>query len=303
MRRPHIGRTVRRATLGGLVAAMALAGVASGAQARAVRGTVVHRNARAHSFALADVHGRLFSIHARRSPRPGSMVVVSVRRLRNGTFAAGRVRILGRRAHARVRVRGTVSYVDRRRGIFTLSARGVSMLVRTRRGRARMVDALPSVGTEVTATGTVDDQGELEDQSLQSDGSDTNGIDLEGTILAVNATARTLTVSADDDQQSGASVIVTVPAALDISKFAVGQEVELQVLPQPGGGYLLQGSASDEGVQGADDQADQQGNQGDDQGDRTESQQPGAQGQEGSDGNPSSATGTTGAQPPQGSDG
>jgi len=190
--------------------------------------------------------------------------------------------------------------VNRRRGIFTLSARGVSMLVRTRRGRARMADALPSVGTEVTATGTVDDQGELEDQSLQSDGSDTNGIDLEGTILAVNATARTLTVSADDDQQSGASVIVTVPAALDISKFVVGQEVELQVLPQPGGGYLLQGSASDEGVQGADDQAEEQGNQGDDQG---ENQQPGAQGQEGSDGNPSSATGTTGAQPPQGSDG
>ena len=246
----------------GVVAVGMLAG-AGAAEGATLRGVVVHHNARAHSFTVADRAGRLYAVHARRSPRLQSIVVVSARRLHDGTFALVHERTVGR--HSRqVRIRGVVSYVNRRSGAFTVSAPGVSMLVHSRRSGARAADALPAVGSDVVVSGT-DDQGELEDGSVQSTGTDTNGISLEGTILSVDSSARTLTVSADDEDASGSSVTVTVPATLDITQFAPGQEVELQVQPQSDGTYTLLGSAQDENAQSADDQGDEQGDQGDDQ--------------------------------------
>jgi len=261
-------RSARRGVTVGVVAATALAVTAGAADAQTVKGTVVHRNARAQSFVIAQPNGRMLAIHARTAPRIGTRVIVSVSRLHNGTFAAKRVRITGRR-HS-VRLKGTVSYVNRASGFFTLSSRGVSMLVREKRGHAAsMAAALPAVGTQVTATGMINPQGELEDQSLQTNGSDTNGFSVEGVIMAIDVSARTLTVSADDSEQSGTTITVAVPAALDLSKFAVGEEVELEVTLQPDGTYQLQGSASDAGSAAADDQGEQQGDQGDDdQGDQ-----------------------------------
>ncbi|MDQ6835544.1 MAG: hypothetical protein M3016_05085 [Actinomycetota bacterium] len=251
----------RRAALAIAVTMLATVGAA---QAAVVHGTVVHRNARAHSFVVATRAGHLYAIHSARRPRPATVVTVSVRRLRNGTYAARRTHVLAFRRHARVRLRGTVSYLDRRHGTFTLSARGVSMLVRMRHGRlARVADALPPVGTIVTATGTVDDQGDLNDDTIQPTGTDTGSFHIEGAILAVDSTARTITVSSTDDGQTANSIVVSVPASLDISMFSVGQEVELQVSPQPDGSYVLAGSSSDEGTHGADSPGDQQGSQGD----------------------------------------
>jgi hypothetical protein len=303
----HIISATRRATLVGVVAAGAVTAGAGAARAAVVHGTVVHRNGRAHSFVVADHAGRLFAIHAAYSPRPGTVVMVSARELRNGTYAARRTRILGYHPGARVRLRGVVSFVDRRDGTFTLSARGVSMLVhagggaRTARiaGAAPMPAAIPAVGTIVTAAGTVDDQGDLNEQTVQTDGTDTGSFDLEGTVLAVDTTAGTITVSSTDDDQTAGSILVSVPSTLDISMFTVGQEVELQVIPQPDGSYVLAGSSSDEGAQGADDQGSQQGDQGSQQGDQGSQQgdqgsQQGDQGNGQGDGGSAGATGSDG---------
>ena len=263
--------TARRTVLAGAVAAAATAGPAAAAQAATVHGTVVHHNARAQSFVVADRAGHLYAIHAAHSPAIGSSVAVSTRRLRNGTYAARWTHTLGRHT-GRVTLRGVVSYVNRRAGTFTLSARGVSMLVRTHHAHsvrtAMIADAMPSVGTVVTATGTVDDQGDLNDDSVQTDGQDQGGFDLEGTILSVDTTARTITVSSTDDDTTAPPVTVSVPSTLDISMFSAGQEVELTVTQQTDGTYVLSGSADDQGQQGADDQGDQQGDQGDDSGDQ-----------------------------------
>jgi hypothetical protein len=281
----------RCAALAGAVGVVVTAASAGAAQAAVVHGTVVHRNAPAHSFVVADRAGHLYAIHAAHSPRPATVVSVSVRPLRNGTYAARRTHVLAFHRGARVRLRGVVSYVDRRQGTFTLSARGVSMLVRSGRGRhAGIADALPPVGTIVTATGTVDDQGDLNDETVQTNGTDTGSFDLEGTILAVDPNARTITVSSTDDDRASNSIVVMVPSTLDISMFTVGQEVQLQVTPQTDGTYVLAGSSSDEGAQGADNQGDQQGSQGDDQSD-------GASGSAGSDsaggsGGPNGSTGS-----------
>jgi hypothetical protein len=235
----------------------ALAALAGSAQAKPIRGTVVHRNAHAHAFVVADSRGRLRSIHARRSPRPGRTVSVSARRLRNGTYRARHVRVTGRRRRARLR--GTVSYVDRRRGVFTVSTRGASILVhRGRSHRARTADALPGVGDHVTVTADVQDES-VDADSIHGDGQNHDAFDLEGIVLGVDPVARTVKVSADDDDESGAAITVTVPASFDMSQFTVGQEVELRVLRQADGTFVLQGFASDENVSEADDPGEQHG--------------------------------------------
>ena len=154
-------------------------------------------------------------------------------------------------------MRGTVSWVDRRAGKFTISAPGVSMLV-VKADRSAP-GAIAPVGTDVVATGTIDGQGELEDPSVQDVGQSPGGVELEGTVLAVDAAAQTITVSADDEDASGASVVVSVPVTFDLTAYAPGEEVELLVQPTGSGTATLLGSADDETAQTADDQADDQG--------------------------------------------
>jgi hypothetical protein len=247
--------------MGAVLAALLGLVLAGTASAATLRGVVVHRNARAHSFAIALRGGRLVSVHARGNVAVGRVVLVSARRLRNGTFAVRSVKV-GRSAH-RARVRGVVTFVDRRQGMFTVSAKGVSVLIRSHR-IARAADALPSVGEQVEVETQIDDQGDLEDQGVQSVGAQTQNAHLEGTILAIDPSARTLTISADDDDQSGQSLTVDVPPTIDISAFTVGQEVELATTIQPDGSFLLQASSEDDNAEQANNPGDQQGSDGSD---------------------------------------
>jgi hypothetical protein len=260
---------VRKLGLAGLVVCMALLVAASGAQARRihhVRGVVVHHNSRAGSFVVANSRGRLFAIHAAKSPALGSNVAVSVHRLRNRTFAARRVKVKGASNH--VRIKGTVSHVNGVAKTYVVSAEGVSMLVKS----GRLAASLPPVRRLVTVTGTLDDEneGQVEEEDLQEEGEDNQGFDVEGTILEVNAMARTLIVTAEDDQTENETVTVHVPTTIDISMFHVGEEVDLTVTPLTGGGFELVSTSSDEGEQGADDGEDEQGEQGDDESEEEE---------------------------------
>jgi hypothetical protein len=257
-----------RAIVAALVAAVALLGLAAGAQAKtrkAVGGVVVHRNQHAGSFVVANGKGHLFAIHSASSPAVGTKVHVALRRLKNGTYSATSTR-LGKH-HPHVRVHGTVSHVSASGDSYTVSSRGVSLLVETRSGAKA-----PAVGTIVTVTGSADEdqnegeedqnEGNIEEEDLQEEGEDNNGFVLEGTIVEINELERTLTVSSDDDQESGETVTVHVPPALDISLFTINEEVELNVKPLEGGGFELLGSADDEGEQGAENGEDEQGEQG-----------------------------------------
>jgi hypothetical protein len=247
-----------------LACAIASVGFAASASAAAIKGTVVHRNARAHSFVVATSTGRLAAVHGRRSPRLGRVVRVSARRLRNGTFAGRAIRTVGRRRHATLR--GTVTWVNRRSGAFTVSAPGASLLVRRAGLRARRAsaaaDPTPAPGTTVVVGAHLDDQGDLEADDVQEVGHDDNGMELEGVVLAVDPQARTLTISADDDDESGQSVTVQVPDSFDMTAFQVGHEVELHVTQLADGTLQLTGSGDDEGAddadQGDDDQGDMQ---------------------------------------------
>ncbi|HET9075184.1 MAG TPA: hypothetical protein VFN48_11455 [Solirubrobacteraceae bacterium] len=284
------------AAAAGVIAAAALGvGQASAATAHQLRGTVVHHNARAHSFVVAAANGTLYAIHAGRLPALGTRVSVDVTRLANGTFAARRTHVSGRLRHGQtVRTRGVVSFVDRASRTYTLSARGVSLLVHADRQAHSTGVTMPTVGSTVTSTGAVTPTG-IDAQSTTDQGAASSTYQLEGVILSVDPTANTITVSADDDNLSGASITVSVPAPLSVSVYQPGQEVELQVQDLNGTVTLL-GSSSDQGYQGANGQADQQDNQGD-QGDQGDQNNQGDSGSTSSTDSSSSSSSSDGSSP------
>ena len=231
-------------------ALLALTGTASAA---VLRGTVVHQNRHAHSFVVAARGGKLFAVHAARAPRVGRTVRVTARRLRNGTYLAQRISV--GRVQRRVRLRGVVTFRNGR-GL-VVSARGVSLFVR-RASAARAADAI-QVGDQVEVDGTVDDQGDVQANNVTPTGTQQGTVDLEGRIVSLDAGARTLTLSADDSEESGGTLLVTIPSTFDFSLFQVGQEVQLQATPTGTGTFTAVQSSGDDNAQEADDQGDGQG--------------------------------------------
>lgn len=251
------------AVLGSAVCGLALA---SGASAATLSGTVVHKNAHAQSFVLAARGGALMAVHARRTPALGRQVSVTARRLRNGTWVAQRIRI----GHTtkRIRVRGTVTYADAARHTFVVSVRGASLLVHRDVARAHSARAASSstmhTGDIVTVDGTL--AGDTVDAShVHHDGHDLHGVDLEGVVQAINTTASTLTISADDSEQSAATLLVQVPASFQLGLFKLGQSVELIASLNPDGTYTLEQSSDDSSSRHADNGQEEQGNRHGDQ--------------------------------------
>jgi hypothetical protein len=120
-------------------------------EAERLSGTVVHVNPAAGSYAVAETGGTLNAIHAAKPPRAGTEVTVPVRSLVNGTFAeAGQRRRLGQRMRATFE--GVVSYVgsDPTDPVYTLSKRGVSVLIHVRPDPTSAAPALPVLGAFAT---------------------------------------------------------------------------------------------------------------------------------------------------------
>jgi hypothetical protein len=255
---------IKRLILTSISVVALLAAAAGTASAKNFTGTVVHRSVKAQSFVVADKRGRLTTIHSRKAIKVGRVVKLEARRLHNGTYGLRKAKVVGRARHARLR--GTVSFVNRRIGAYVVSVRGASILVHKRKARgARAADATtPAVGDVVTVDATLDDQGEVEADNVTKEGVDTNGVDLHGVVLSVDKTAgaQKLTLSADDDDDvAGATITVNVPDTFDITKFTVGQEVELIATLNADSTYTLVGTTGDDSSEDAAD--DPSGDQGD----------------------------------------
>ncbi len=237
------------------VAAAALLAAVVPAGAQSLSGTVVHHNRRAHSFVVASGAGALAAVHAATLPGVGRTVHLQARALRNGTFAGSHVRA-GKR-HRHVLLHGTVSFADRRAHRFVLSSGGVSLLLRTNAGHHGA--SVPAAGATVDVQAVVPTGGTPIAQQVTPTGSDFT-IHVEGKVVSVDTTGRTITISADDDAQSGAQLTIAVPdTTIDLTKLVVGQEVELLVALHSDGTYTLLGLAGDEGGQQADDQGEESG--------------------------------------------
>lgn len=246
---PYMFRLV---LLTGAVTAFALP---AGASAFRLQGTVVHQVSRAGTFVLATPSGRLTAVHARRRPAIGRVVTVRAARRADGALTARAVRRRGLRRHARLR--GTVTHVGRR--AFVLSAQGTSLLVR--RNRVRSV---PVEGSVAIVDATLTRDGELAADDVDVTGTDQT-YELEGVVKALDTAAGTLTISADDEDESGATQVVTFPAGTDLAQFGVGEEVELLVTRAEDGTLTgLRARSDDEYEQGDDQQGADDDAQGDD---------------------------------------
>jgi uncharacterized membrane protein YgcG len=241
---------LRLTALGAVIGALAVAAAPAGA--KTLHGTVVHKNKSQRSFVLAARSGKLTVINARTSPAISRVVDVKVGRARGGASVARNIRARGRARHARLH--GRVSF--RGAHAFAVSSGGTSILVHDNA-------TPPPVGSTVTTDVTINNNGELESDDVQEQGNanqNPSAMKIEGAIQAIDTTARTLTLFADDNQEEDSAtattptVTVHVPAAADITQFAVGDKVELIVVPQADGSFLLQS------VEEIDNQAEDNGN-------------------------------------------
>lgn len=229
-------------------------------------GVVVDYRASSHTATVALPGGNLIAVHTARRTRPGTRVRLGgLTQLANGTYT-GALRARGRAR--RVRVRGTVA-AHLGGGAIAVSARGTTFVVRvgTLRHarspkRSNEVGGGPAVGTPISTIVTIGEGGRLECDTIHElappDAS--AAIDIEGRITAIDEAAGTLTVTAEDDGLS-TDFAVIVPDAIDISAYAVGDELEASVLVNPDGTFTLQGSSLNGDDQEADDPSNDQGDQ------------------------------------------
>jgi hypothetical protein len=240
--------------VGAVLASPSLAG------AKTLKGIVVHASPRAHSIVVADARGRLHAVHVSHTVAPSTTVTFSVRRLRNGTLAATKVRT-GRRVR-RARFHGRVIYIARARSAFVISVRGASLVVHERRA-ARLAsvaaiasaESVPTLGSEVTVSAAFGRSGSLMADSVKNDGQHDNHVDLEGVILSIDSLARTITISADDDDElAGASVLVHLPSTFDLTSYKVGEELLVVASLNADGSYTAVDTFDDDSAEQADEQ-------------------------------------------------
>lgn len=116
-------------------------------------GIVLHVNPAAASYTIAEPTGTLDVVHAAKPPQPGAKVSVPVRLLANGTFAEA-----GPRTKSEVRTRasfsGIVTYLDPTptAPAYTVSKRGVSVLVHVHPDPAGVAPSLPVLGAFASVT-------------------------------------------------------------------------------------------------------------------------------------------------------
>jgi hypothetical protein len=131
--------------------------------------------------------------------------------------------------------------------------------------RVRTARRTPRAGARVAITARRR-HGRWVARSIHRHGRRHGGCEIEGTITAIDPGARTLTIAADDrGDETPMTVVVTVPASFDLGSFAVGDEIEADVLVQADGTLVLSSLDDDQGDDHGDDPPGH--DQGDDHGD------------------------------------
>jgi hypothetical protein len=259
-------------------------------------GTVAHANPAAGSYALVEQGGTLAAIHAKQLPIAGAKVSVPVRALANGTFLeAGPRKQAGTKPS--VEFSGIVTYADADPAApaYSVSKRGVSLLVRVHPDPAGTAPALPALGAYATVSAAIEPlpapavppaapapdpaaqpaplcdgqppvpppvpppAANLWQTELDADGVPFSYSDLAGVVTAVCPAEAKLFVSADDMREGGADVAIAVPKAISTKKLKPGDSVAATADIGKDGSLTLKGLASDERTKGADDAKATQG--------------------------------------------
>jgi hypothetical protein len=223
-------------------------------------GTVIHVNTAAGSYSVAETGGVMSAVHAGKLPAAGSAVEVPIRSLANGTLAEAGVRHRTG-AKKRTTLAGIVTYVgaDPAAPAYTVSNRGTSLLVHIQPEASGALPPLPALGAYATVTAGLDPAGLLWQQQLSGGGAPFTHADFEGIVAAVEPETAHLLISADDRAESGQNLTFSVPAGIDPSALAAGESVLASADIGADGSLTLTGLASDERLEGAEDEKATQG--------------------------------------------
>jgi hypothetical protein len=232
-----------------------------------LKGTVVHTNPAAGSYALAIEGGELVSIHAPKLPNPGTKLSASLRRLANGTFAeAGEPEAEKKQATA-VTFRGAITFADAdpTTPAYTVSGRGASLLVHVAPDPTAAAPELPTIGSYVTVTAKLEAPQEpkdapklVQDKLEVEPGPPSTYLDLAGVVKEV-LTDGHLLFSADWMGETDSVLTLTVPQKIDSMQLNPGDSYLATATVEPDGSLKLSGIASDEHTKGADDPTGAQG--------------------------------------------
>lgn len=197
----------------------------------ALAGGVVLKVERAsHQVAVATTAKHVALVHTAAAARlhVGERISFAARPLRNGTFAASSLRVVGR-AHT-VHFRGLLLAATKTRYVLSAGGAVLSLYRTSTRTTASANDSGPAPGSTVTATATVASDGELEDDGVATVSPTSPGGQIDGQLTLGSGT---ITVTSDN-----MSLVLKVPTGFDLSSFQNGQEV-LAVFSQQADGSLL----------------------------------------------------------------
>jgi hypothetical protein len=205
------------------VAALAAPAVAS------ANGVVLKVDRASHLAAVTRGGTSVALVHTAARLHVGQRVALQARTLRNGTLAATSVRVTGRTKH--VRFRGLL--LARDRGHMVVSAAGAVISL-----DKRAADAAPKPGAQVEVEAQVEDDEGLEVEDVDVVTPTAPGGRIEGRLTLGTGQ---ITVSSEH-----MSLVLKVPAGLDLSAFRNGDEVLATFSQQADGSLVLTKLARDD---------------------------------------------------------
>jgi hypothetical protein len=200
------------------------------ATAAAFSGVVIAKQPHRNALVIASRGGVVRTVRAPnrfRAIHVGQRLVFSARRLSDGTFAGGAMRVAGHARHATLH--GVV--VRQRAGRILLSTGGSLVTVRASARGFAAVNGRHRAGDVVLARVTVTRNG-LRASSIRTLGH-SDGLELEGIFLGVSGNQLRLAV------EDRGEVFVTVPDGFQLPPLSPGDEVELVVSVDASGAFTL----------------------------------------------------------------
>ena len=226
-----------------------------------VKGTVVHVNPAAGSYALAIKGGELVPVHAPKLPPAGAKLTVEGLQLANGTFAEEEVPERSGKA-AQASIKGVITFVrsDPLAPAYAVSGRGASLLVQVRADPTGALPLLPVLGARVTVDVALEPGAVLLQRQIEiEEGEPSTYLDLSGIYAGLSPETGQLLLSADDTRASAADLVLTVPAGIKTAKLEQGDSFLATATIESDGSLELAGLASDERRKGAEDASSAQG--------------------------------------------
>jgi uncharacterized membrane protein YgcG len=195
-----------------------------------------------HLVAVARTPTRVALVHTTARLHVGQRVALTARKLRNGTLAASRVRVVGRART--VKFRGLV--LARTTSRLVLSANGAVIAVhRGSRSTSSARDDEPRVGSTVDVTARIDEDGDLDEDDAALFSPPAPGGQIEGRL-----TIGTGTIAVTSEHLS---LVLKEPAGLVLLGFATGDEVLATFSQGTDGSLTLTALSRDDNAQRADD--------------------------------------------------